>query len=159
MTEVRASGMAIDLRPGWEADIRSSQTAGFGQDGEESPTIMHVANFQLPADRGDYGGILLTRMGPIDVFVSLIDFGPLSEDQQLFAHEGIPLPLTADDFDPDTITRAIPNRSAAQLFFQAEGRGFSLYIVVGSHRDRVDMIPAINEALSSIRFERTSGNT
>ncbi|GMQ94832.1 MAG: hypothetical protein BMS9Abin12_2342 [Acidimicrobiia bacterium] len=153
MTEVRAAGISIDLRPGWEADIRSRQTAGFGQDDEESPTIMHVANFQLPPDRGDYGGILLTRMGQIDVFISLIDFGPLSDDQQLFSYEGVPLPLTSEDFDPDTITRAIPNRSAAQLFFQAEGRGFSLYIVVGSHRDRAELIPAINEALSSIRFE------
>lgn len=154
MTEVRGSGIVIDLRPGWEADIGSRGPVAYGtQRTDARPTIMHVANFQLPPERGDYGGDLLIRLGPGDVFVSMIDFGPVTDEQVLFAREGIPIPLTANDFLPDAIVLGLPNRSAAQRFFRARGHGYCLYVVLGSHRERADVLDDLNDALATIRFE------
>lgn len=165
MTELSASGITISLQPGWEADIHRSlpeaeagsleaaQIAGPTAPGDGStsePVILHAGNFQLPVERGDYGGVLLEQLAPGEVFISLIDFGTEVADQPLFSHDGVPT-FTQDDFSPNVIVRGLLGKSGSQRFFNLGGRGFCLYVVVGSHRDRSDLLEGINATVSSIR--------
>jgi hypothetical protein len=39
-----------------------------------------------------------------------------------------------------------------QRFFTVAGRAFCLYVVVGSHIDRAEVIPAVNQVLESLRI-------
>lgn len=160
MTELNAAGITITLQPGWEADIhRTSEPedavsiAGATPPGaaqDQEPVILHAGNFQLPVERGDYGGGVLERLAPGEVFISLIDFGPGVVDQPLFAHHGVPT-LTQEDFSPNAIVRGLMGKSGTQRFFNLGGRGFCLYVVVGSHRDRADLLEGINATVRSIR--------
>ena len=81
MTLVEGSGFAVDVPPLWEVDIRpESAMLLSGDDGVIEPAVLHMANFQLPAELADYGDEIYTALGPADVFISVIDFGPLAPD-------------------------------------------------------------------------------
>jgi hypothetical protein len=112
-----------------------------------------VANFQLPPGLADYGDELYTLLGPADVFVAVIDFGPLAPDQQLFTYKGMPVPLGTDDFNEDAAVRGLQGGTASQQFFQANERGYCLYVVIGSHAERGDVLTEVNDVLASIGFE------
>jgi hypothetical protein len=162
MKELSAAGITISLEAGWEADIRQAappqETAEVGIAGPlgseavsaPEPVILHVGNFRLPFERGDYGGGVLEQLAPGEVFISLIDFGTEAADQPLFAHHGVPT-LTQEDFSPNAIVRGLLGKSGSQHFFNLGGRGFCLYVVVGSHRDRADLLEGINATVRSIR--------
>ena len=153
MTDVRGSGFVVDVPPAWEVDIRpeSAMLLGGNPDVIE-PAVMHIANFQLPAGLADYGDEIFTELGPADVFVSVIDFGPLASDQQLFGHQGMPIPLAPDDFSEDAAVRGLQGGTASQQFFQAKARGYCLYVVIGSHKERSDVLTELNTVLASIAF-------
>ena len=153
MTLVQGSGFAVDVPPLWEVDIRpESAMLLSGDDGVIEPAVLHMANFQLPAELADYGDEIYTALGPADVFISVIDFGPLAPDQQLFNHKGMPLPVTPEDFSEDAAVRGLQGGTASQQFFQANERGYCLYIVIGSHRERADVLLELNAVLTSIEF-------
>jgi hypothetical protein len=154
MTEVRGSGFAVDVPPTWEVNIRpeSAMLLG-GDDGVIEPAVLHMANFRLPPELADYGDEIYTALGPADVFISIIDFGPLAPDQQLFNHKGMPIPLTLDSFSEDAAVRGLQGGTASQQFFQASGRGYCLYLVIGSHRERADVLIELNTVLVSVSFE------
>ena len=72
MTELAAMGVRAELDDGWEGEIYRRADIGFGSvaalgttpaDGAFYPTILHLATFALPAQRGDFGGGALTLMG------------------------------------------------------------------------------------------------
>jgi hypothetical protein len=156
MTLVEGSGFAVDVPPAWEVNIRpeSAMLLG-GDDGVIEPAILHMANFQLPAELAEYGDELYTDLGPADVFVAIIDFGPLAADQGLFNHKGMPLPLTPEVFSEDAAVRGLQGGTASQQFFQASGRGYSLYVVIGSHKERADVLLELNTVLATIEFATT----
>jgi hypothetical protein len=154
VTEVRGSGFAVEVPPAWEVNIRPESAMLFGGDPEVvEPAVMHIANFQLPAELADYGDEIYTELGPADVFISVIDFGPLAPDQQLFNHQGMPIPLTLESFSEDAAVRGLQGGTASQQFFQANGRGYCLYVVIGSHKERSDVLPELNAVLASVGFE------
>lgn len=154
MTDVRGSGFVVDVPQAWEVNIRpeSAMLVG-GDDGVIEPATMHIANFQLPADLADYGDEIYTSLGPADVFISVIDFGPLAANQQLFNHKGLPIPLIAESFSEDAAVRGLQGGTASQQFFQAMGRGYCLYVVIGSHKERADVLLELDAVLESIEFE------
>ena len=144
----------VDVPPAWEVNIRRESAMLFGGDPDVvEPAVMHLANFQLPTELADYGNEIYTALGPADVFVSVIDFGPLTADQQLFDHQGMPIPLTPDSFSEDAAVRGLQGGTASQQFFQAQGRGYCLYVVIGSHKERADVLQELNTVLASIGFE------
>ena len=47
----------------------------------------------------------------------------------------------------------MPGMSGVQVFFEEQGRPFSLYVVLGSHLRRFRSVPAINGILETVRID------
>jgi hypothetical protein len=150
MSILRAAGITVELPAGWDGGIAERAVL---DDGAIRRSVTHLANFPLPEHRGDYGGGAVNHMGWTDVLVVLLEFEASSTAQPLFAHKGLPRTLRASDFSRATLQRLIEGQSGSQLFFQEAGRAFCLYVVLGSHTDREDLIPLVNQVLGRIRIE------
>lgn len=158
-------GVAFDLPTGWEGQIDGGAgsweqpVAGDGAPVEVSRqpggptrrTVAHAANFPLPATRGDFGNGAVQTMHAGDAFIALFEYDPESASAALFDHEGMPV-LAAGDFDPAFLQKPVPGGSAVQRFFRHNGRAFCLYVVVGSHIDRRDVLPDILAILAAVEI-------
>jgi hypothetical protein len=89
-------------------------------------------------------------MQPGDALVVLFEYGSESVGTALFSSEGMPKFVQTKDFDREVMHVSAPGRSGVQRFFTDNGRAFCLYVVVGSHIDRADVIGEINRVLASI---------
>ena len=148
MTQLSGEGITVDLPPGWEGAIgRSSEL----EDGAVRNVVAHFASFPLPPRRGDFGGGAVDLMEPNDALVVLFDYGASAIGSALFAAEGLPA-IDARDFDRDILQKSIPGQSGVQRFFTVSGRAFCLYVVVGSHIDRAEILPGVNQLLESVRI-------
>jgi hypothetical protein len=125
-----AHGLDVDVPPGWEARILRRDADVFGEDPHP---VVHMANFPLPEQRGDFGAGVVEQMRGSDVFVAMFEYGTASAHQPLFRHRGVPQ-LQASDFDPHRLQRTMPGQAGAQLFFNTGGRAFCLYVVVADSR-------------------------
>lgn len=141
----------VDLPQGWEG--RVADGLELLSDGARRPTTVHLANFPLPPGLGDFGGEAIEVMGTADALVVLFEYGPESAGTALFSGRGIPRYVTMDDFDRQAVHQPAPGRSGLQRFFTHRGRAFCLYVVVGSHLDRADVLPAINRVLAAVEIE------
>lgn len=148
MALLRYAQLEIDLPDGWEG-------RGFARLqevwGERTYSVLHLANFALPARVADYGGGAVETMRARDVFVSVLEFGPESAGTPLFAPTGVPT-LAADSFDRNLLQRGLPGQSGAQQFFSVEGRPYCLYVVLGEHLLRARAAPEVNRVLQRISF-------
>lgn len=149
MSVLAANGIRVDLPAGWDGGIAVPETL---EDGAVRRSVTHLASFPLPEQRGDYGGGAVNRMGWTDVLVVLLEFGPDSTAQPLFAARGLPRSVRAGDFSRDTLQRRIEGQGGAQFFFQEAGRAFCLYVVLGSYVDRDDLVPLVNDVLGRIEI-------
>jgi hypothetical protein len=125
-----AHGLDVDVPPGWEARILRRDADVFGEDPHP---VVHMANFPLPEQRGDFGAGVVEQMRGNDVFVAMFEYGTASAHQPLFRHHGVPQ-LHASDFDPHRLQRTMPGQAGAQVFFNTGGRAFCLYVVVADSR-------------------------
>ena len=113
--------------------------------GEDRRLVCRAGNpFGLPAK---------DRSGRLDV-TEPPDLGALlSSVFALFAaNQGVPWPLAADDFSPDTLQRGISGQSGLQRFFVADGRPFCLYVVLGRETDRGPLVAQCNAVLRTLRI-------
>lgn len=161
MDRLSLYGIEIDVPSGWEAQLSVQQDPA-GIDPHLVPSsrplvVLHVANFWIPAECGDYGLEVAEVMGPQDIFVSLVEFDPTSVGSPLFTHVGIPLPLSPDDFDPGQLHRPMRSLAGVQRFFSSAGRAFCLHAVVGSHNRRGVLTPEVNRILSGLTIRQQSG--
>lgn len=146
---ITGGGVSVDLPVGWEASI----TPGARGLSFSTPLrVAHFANFPLPAHRADFGGDVVDLMRSGDAFVVLYEYESGSAERELFAAEGIPT-VTVADFDRDNLQNPHPDQSGVQRFFRIGERAFCLFVVVGSHVDRVDVIPQVQAVLASLRVE------
>jgi hypothetical protein len=143
------SGIEIDLPDGWDGRIYRRQT----DDDAVTRRALHAANFALPPNLGDYATGAAERMDAGDVLVVLLEFDPDSAGQGLFRSEGMPVAMTAGDFSPTAMPRAIPGRTGAQWFFSLAGRAFCLYVVLGSHNDRAALLPAVTQVVQTLKID------
>jgi hypothetical protein len=165
MGELSSHGFAVRVPAGWEAeiyrrepDIATSGIAGLGaaafgpsaNEGLHYPPIVHLSTIALPPERGDFGGGALGALTGRDIFISLFEYERRDSANSLFANDGPPWPLSADDFDPSTLRVALPGQTGCQRFFRHRGRAFALYVVLGSHSLRRLIVPAVNDALAAI---------
>jgi hypothetical protein len=148
MAAVRFAQLELDLPVGWEARGFSRVEDG---EGERTYSVLHVANFALPAQVADYGGGAVERMGPSHVFIALLEFGPESAGTPLFEPTRVPV-LERGSFDPGVLHRGLQGQSATQHFFTVKGRPYCLYAVLGDHLLRFRAAPAVNEVLRNLRF-------
>jgi hypothetical protein len=148
-TSLQAYGIKASLPAGFDGRIfRRAQ----GAVGVTRP-VAHFATVPLPADAADFGGGVVTRLGPDDMFVSLFEYGPESVGTALFARRGMPRALRAADFRPYTLRRGLGGQSGTQWFFTEGGRPFTLYAVLGSHGRRGVLVPRLNALLADIRVQ------
>jgi hypothetical protein len=119
--------------------------------GSENP-VAHLANFPLPATRGDYGSGAVERMGPSDILVCLVEFDPEAAGTALFAPAGVPR-FRVSDFAPHTMQRTIVGMCGAQAFFTVAGRAFSAFVVLGSYRLRAPLVAEVNRLLAGLEIE------
>jgi hypothetical protein len=159
MAAITAHGITVKLPAGWDGHI------GVRRDGAaeklvtatgthvltaRSRPVMHLANFGLPADRGDFGSGAVELMGDTDVFIVLFEHEPAASDTALFRSVGLPRALTPRDFDFFTLRRGIAGQSGHQAFFHENGRSFCLYVVLGSHARRARLVPVVNAVLATV---------
>lgn len=147
----RGRRMAVELPGGWEAQL--DEGLQLLDDGALRPTVAHIGNFPLPPGRGDFGSGAIERMQPGDALIVLFEYGPESAGTALFASEGIPRFVRTSDFDREALHTAVSGMSGVQRFFTVNGRAFCLYVVVGSHIDRADVVSDINRVLASLELE------
>ena len=111
--------------------------------------VLHLANFPLPDQRGDYGSGAVGLMRSTNVFLALVEFGPESLGTPLFAPNGLPR-LRAAELSETIMQRPIAGMGGAQRFFTVSGRPFCGYAVVGSLVRRASSVALLNGALSRI---------
>jgi len=144
-------GLEIELPEGWDARIYRREVDDAV---DVSRRALHAANFALPTNLGDYAVGAAERMTAGDVLVVLLEFDPDSAGQGLFGNEGLPSGLSATDFSPTAMPRAMPGRTAAQWFFSLDGRAFCLYVVLGSHNQRAAMMPIVNQVVETLKIDQ-----
>ena len=165
MARLSSGGIGFELPAGWEGQIdpgegtwRETPQDGSTQalpairpDGAVRRVVAHVANFPLPPGRGDFGNGAVQGMRAGDVFIALFEYDPASTAAPLFRRTGVP-EVSSADFDPAALQKPVPGGSAMQRFFQVAGRAFCLYVVVGSHIDRADVVPTIRMFLDGLEI-------
>ena len=149
--KVIAPGITMDLPPGWEAEVDGG--AGTAEDDMETVRTprAHIANFDLPPVRGDFGSGAVERMIDGDVLICLLEESSGAVDSSLHGQREIPT-ILASDFSPDAMQRPLKGQSGTQVFFHVGGRAFVLYVVLGGHASRQARIDVVNEVLQGITF-------
>ena len=155
--KMRSQGMEVDVPQGWDGEIYQRgggfRPQGAGGPAEMSSPVMHLGNFPLPAERGDYGSGAVEVMKADNILIVLFEFDRASVGTALFAESGIPS-VTPEDFAPDQMQRPLPGQSGAQHFFNHRGRAFCLYVALGSHARRRELVPEVNQVLSSLELDQ-----
>jgi hypothetical protein len=147
--QLQAMGISVTPPTGWEASIYRRPAAT----GEQTYPVMHAATVPLPATRGDYGGGLVELLGPNDVFVGVLEFGPEAAGSALFHNlDGVP-GLTPDVYRPRQLQRTITGQAGVQRFFTVGGRAFCLYSVIGSIANRVVLTGRANQLIGSLHID------
>jgi hypothetical protein len=128
---------SVDLRAGAQGWL-----------GEQPHPVMHLADFPLPAGRGDFGSGALELMPARRSFVALLEYGPQEAGTALFAPIGMPRPQLRE-FSPDGLQRRIRGQLGYQRFFSQAGRAFCLYVVLGAAGTAatVDQVNAVLEGI------------
>ena len=150
MTRLAKSGIQVDIPSGWEGEISGG---GFPllAEGSREPTVLHAATFPLGPHRGSFGAGAVQRMSNQDVLIVLFEYGEESVGTPLFSSsDAMPRELLTGDFDRSQLQHTLPGQSGLQHFFTENGRAFCLYVVLGSHIDRFDLVPMVNAVLESI---------
>ena len=160
MTDLSAHGISVTVPSGWEGRVFRRPAAGEVQataadgppapPGEVTKAVVHVSTIALPPDAGDFASGAVDRLGPDDALVVVFEYDTASVHQPLFAAVGIPRTLSPDDFSPAMLQRALRGQAGVQRFFQATGRAFCLYVVLGSFVRRRELVVAVNEVLASL---------
>ena len=144
--QLAANGIEVTVRGGWEVEF-SELRAG---PGTAVRSLMHLANFALPTERGDYGSGAVETMGSGGIFIVLMEFDPGSARTAMFADVAQPWSLAADDFSANALQRRLAGQAGAQRFFRVNARAFGLYVVVGSLRQAGLLVREVNRSLAGL---------
>lgn len=163
--KLQAHGIQTDLPPGWEGRIAlrtrpsdGARTLGealpgpLGTAGEVPNPVVHLANFALPEQRGDFGSGAVDVMTEENVLVVLFEYGPESVGKALFTRKGIPTRLTPAMFSASALQRTIAGQAGAQVFFTVANRAFCCYAVLGRQSAANRVLPQANATLAATRI-------
>ena len=157
-TAMSRHGITVGLDSGWECRIYTrAQPPQFEASGRQGPAgevtrpIVHLGNFALPSERGDFGSGAVGLMRSNHIFVALLEHGPESLGTALFAHRGLPMPQ-ARDFHPNTLQRRLPGQLGYQRFFTHAERAFCLYVVLGGQQHAVPLAARARDALRLVEI-------
>jgi hypothetical protein len=149
---LNAHGISVRLPDRWEARLFLRDAAGTTEELESINPVLHLANFALPAGRGDFGTGAVEHMRVTDVFVALVEYGEAETGMPLFARRGIPRPML-HEFSPNALQRRLPGQLGCQSFCTENGRAFCLYVVLGSRRRASELLAAVHAVLDNIAVE------
>jgi hypothetical protein len=155
--KLQAHGIETDLPAGWEGRIalrtRPTATNRAIGDPEEVPNpIVHLANFALPEQRGDFGSGAVDLMTDQHVMVVLFEYGPECVGTALFERKGMPRKLTPSMFSASALQRTLPGQAGCQVFFTEADRAFCLYTVLGRQSAATRVLPQANATLTATRI-------
>ena len=163
MTDLAAHGIEVSLPAGWEGRVFKRPSAGDvsasaadgppAPEGETTHAVLHASTIALPPGIGDFASGAVDKLGNDDVIVVLFEYDPSSIDTPLFKSVGIPRSLTADDFSPNVMQRAVRGQAGVQKFFNDQGRAFCLYVVIGSFARRQQLVKRVNDVLGTLTIE------
>ena len=140
-------GLSIEVPRGWEARIAR-------RDG--SAPYLHVANFALRPDSGEFGATLTARMGADAVFAALVQYridDQVRPGAGLFADTGWRPRLRAGDFHRAQLQVTRPGHLGTQRFFTQADRPFCLYAVIAPVRRRPEQLAGqLSAVLATVRF-------
>ena len=148
MTDHRltANGVEVVVRDGWEVEFSELRA----RPGASVRSLVHLANFALPVERGDYGSGAVETMDAGGIFIVLMEFDSTSARTAMFSGGEVPRDLVADDFSPEALQRRLSGQSGAQRFFRIGERAFGLYVVLGSNRQAGILVREVNRSLEGI---------
>jgi hypothetical protein len=149
-TTVAAYGLRATLPKRWEA--RLYRRTGSAEEGESTNPVLHVANFALPARRGDFGSGAVEIMRSHDAFVALLEYDSSETGRALFAARGLPRPALTE-FAPNALQRKLPGQLGYQGFCTENGRAFCLYVVLGSWQHARQLLDEVHDAVDCIEVE------
>ncbi|WP_421119284.1 hypothetical protein ACE2AJ_18265 [Aquihabitans daechungensis] len=155
--KLQSHGIETDLPPGWEGRIGIRQrpteaTRSIGEVGERPNPVVHLANFALPEQRGDFGSGAVDLMGADDVLVVLFEYGPECAGTALFQRQGLPTRLTPNMFSSGALQRTISGQAGCQIFFTEANRAFCAYTVLGQQSSARRVLPQANATLAGTRI-------
>jgi hypothetical protein len=144
---ISAGGIAVELPPGFEGAI-----TGTGKDDADATPVVHLSTSALGPGRGDFGSGAVEHLGPDDVFLALVEYGPDCVGSELFAAQGFPRRLRPRSFQRRALQRTIDGQCGQQLFFTEAGRAFCLYVVLGRDHDLDPLVERVHTALDAIQI-------
>lgn len=144
-----ANGVGVAVRDGWEVEFSELR----GNPGTPVRSLVHLANFALPVERGDYGSGAVESMGTGAILVVLMEFDPGTASPAMFSGIGVPRSLSADDFSAQALQRRLPGQGGAQRFFRVGTRAFGLYVVLGSLRQAGLLVREVNRSLEGLTID------
>ncbi len=156
MAQLTDQGITVDVPAGWEVDFyrRTPDAIALSNVSPESTyTVVHIANWPLPAERGDFGGGAVELMRRSDLLIILFEYGPEHVGAALFDAEGVPWPLDPSWFAANQMQRPLPGQGGLQQFFTVEQRPFCLYVVLGSLADADALVTEANAVLAGLVIE------
>jgi hypothetical protein len=166
MAQLRGHEVACTLPAGWDGRI-TVRNDGAPEAFRSGPLdlfvarpqpVVHLANFGLPEERGDFGSGAVELMGTRDVFMVLFEYEPESATQALFRRKGMPRKLSTNAFDGSMLRQGLPGQVGYQTFFNEAGRAFCLYVVLGNGSRRAPLVDLVNSVLATVQIEpRTAG--
>ena len=163
--QLTGHGITVELPLGWEgriarrepvasppAAVPAGQRTPSATEVEQTFPVAHLGNFALPAERGDFGSGAVNVMGPDNVLLCLLEYGPECVDTPLFPRTGLPRHLDPGRFGANQLQRAIKGQAGQQLFFTEASRAFCLFVVLGSQRKSSSLVPLADSVLSAIEI-------
>ena len=162
---LRGHGFAIEPPPGWEARIyrrtaptapdnagnRAAAAGRSGWLGEQTLPVVHLADFPLPASRGDYGSGAVESMHSGNMFLAVLEFGQECLGTALY--DAARPQVEPRRFSPNGLQRILPGQCGAQYFFTEKGRPMCLYVVLGSQTDLVRSSARVNAVLDRLAVD------
>lgn len=168
-TTIGAHGLRVALPQRWEARLYlrdqpdpladpaasarflglTAHPAALGHPGESMNPVLHLANFALPAGRGDFGTGAVEIMRDEHAFVSLLEYNREEAGRPLFAERGVPRPAVRD-FAPNALQRRLPGQLGVQRFFTEHDRAFCLYVVLGSRQHAAALVGEVHDVLDNL---------
>lgn len=160
---LNAHGVSVSPPAGFEGRVFRRPAFGdvtaTGDEGPQAPpgevpnTVVHVSTIALPPGTGDFASGAVDLLQVDDVLIVLFEYDAASATQPLFARNGLPRAVAADDFSPGVLQRAIPGQAGCQYFFNEGGRAFCLYAVIGAYAQRVALAAKVNAVLATVQIE------
>ena len=142
-------GLRATVPVGWECRIGKQ----FERDDGETYSVLHAATIPLIGPRADYGGGVVENLGPNDVFVALVEFGPPEAGSALFKEVDELPTLEVGMFHRNQLQRRIRGQAGVQHFFTFNGRPFCLYVVLGSIVNSAQLVEKANELVRGLTVE------